>query len=448
MRRPLRARILLAGLVAFLAAGALAAGTTPAAAQDSAFTDVVARLGSSDPAIRMDALRQLRDAGYLQAAPAIAPLLGDADPQVQALAVQAVVSLFLVDESYTRAYGKAVILEQGATLPLLAFVQRAGATIANPAPPAIIRGLIAAARSPAMRTRFDAAYALGVLGPPLITVGQFPDGKAAADALLTILREPDATMRLAATHVLGRLMGAALRNEDRNTELTSRRTEVGDQIVAGMNDPDVMIRLSSMGALGEMRYDRAVQSLTDTYGYYKKGPEAIAALDAVARIGHPGSLPVFIAQLGHREAFVRRLAVEGIARTGDKDGFAEMEVRTSRDQSAFVTYARAFARATVRDYSQLTKLVEGFKYSLLQSEIFDYLVELGAPLASELWTFSTHKDVKVRAGVAEVLGIVGSQASLPAVEALMGDKNSLVAAAAARSQKRLVPRDPAQPRVS
>jgi len=447
MKRPLRARIFLAGLVALLAAGALAAGTTPAAAQDPSFTEVVARLNSSDPGARMDALRQLRDAGYLQAAPAIAPLLGDADPRVQALAVQSVVSLFLVDESYTRAYGKSVIMEQGATLPLYAFVQRVGATIANPAPPAVIRGLIAAAGSPTMRNRFDAAYALGVLGPPLITRGQFPGGKAAVDVLMAVLREPDGTMRLAATHVLGRLMGAALQNEDGNAELASQRTEVGDQIVAGMNDPDVMIRLSSMGALGEMRYDRAVQSLTDTYGYYKKGPEAIAALDAVAKIGHPGSLPVFFAQLGHREAHVRRLAVEGIARTGDKDGFAEMEARTLRDQSAFVTYARAFARAKVRDYSQLTKLVEGLKYSLLQSDVFDYLVELGAPVASELWTFSTHKDAKVRAGVAEVLGIVGAQASLPPVEALMADKNVMVAAAAARSQKRLVPRGPSQPRV-
>jgi len=447
MTRAFHARIFLAGLVALLAAGALAAGSTPAAAQDVAFNDVVARLASREPGTRLDALRQLRDAGYLQAAPAIAPLLADADAQVQALAVQSVVSLFLVDESYTRAYGKSVITEKGGTLPLYAFVQRAGATVANPVPPAIIRGLIAAAGSPTKGTRFDAAYALGVLGAPLVTLGQFPDGNAAADALIVILREPDATMRLAATHVLGRLMGAALQNEARNTELTSKRIEAGDQIVAGMNDPDVMVRLSSMGALGEMRYDRAVQSLTDTYSYYKKGPEAMAALDAVAKIGHPGSLPVFQAQLGHREALVRRLAVEGIGRTGDAAAMAEMESRIAREQTAYVVYARAFAKARNGDLSQIAKIVEGFKYSLLESDTFDYLVELGAPVAPQLWTFSTHKDARVRAGVAEVLGIVGSQASLPAVEAMMGDRNSLVAAAASRSQKRLVPRDPAQPRV-
>jgi HEAT repeat protein len=447
MKRPLHARIVLGGFVSLVAAGALAAGATPAAAQNIAFTDVVAHLGSSDPGTRMDALRQLRDAGYLQAAPAMAPLLADADAQVQALAVQSVVSLFLVDESYTREYGKSVIKEKGGTLPLYAFVQRAGATIANPAPPAIIRGLIAAAVSTTVRTRFDAAYALGVLGPPLVTAGQFPDGYAAADALMAVLREADPIMRGVATQVLGRLMGAALQNEARNTELASKRIEAGDQIVAGMNDPDVMLRLSSMGALGEMRYDRAVQSLTDMYSYYKKGPEAMAALDAVAKIGHPGSLPVFQAQLGHRDALVRRLAVEGIGRTGDRAAMAEMETRMAREQSPYVVYARAFAKARNGDVSQVAKIVGGFGYSLLESDTFDYLVELGPTVAPELWSFSTHKDAKVRAGAAEVLGIIGTQASLPAVEAMMGDRSSLVKAAAARSQKRLVPRDPVQPRV-
>ncbi len=447
MTRWLRACTVSPALAALLAVGAFAAGVTPAAAQVPAFKDVVANLSASDPRVRLDALKRLRDAGYLEAVPAIAPLLGDADPQLQGRAVEALVALYLVDETYTRAYGASAVAEKGATLPLYAFVQRVGATVANLAPQDVIRGLVAAAGSASIRTRFDAAYALGVLSPPLITRGEFPDANAAVNRLMALIREPDPTMRLAGTHVLGRLMGAALQNQERNPELVARRIEVGDQIVAGMNDPDVMIRLSSMGALGEMRYDRAVQSLTDIYGYYKKGPEAIAALDGVARIGHPGSLPVLLAQLEHREAHVRRLAVEGIARTGDKDGIAQMEARTARDRAAFVTHARAFARAMAGDYSSLTKIVEGFKYSLLQSDTFDYLVELGPPVAQALAAFSTHKDGKVRAGVVEVLGIIGNQASLPAVEALTNDTNGLVAAAASRSRQRLVPRDPAKPRL-
>jgi hypothetical protein len=137
---------------------------------------------------------------------------------------------------------------------------------------------------------------------------------------------------------------------------------------------------------------------------------------------------------------VRRLAIEGIARTGDAEAMVQMEARTANDQSAFVGHARAFAKARTGDFSQVTKLVEGFKYTLLESDTFAYLVELGAPAARELAAFSTHKDAKVRAGVAEVLGLIGDQTSLGLIEGMMRDKSKLVSEAAARSQKRLMPR--------
>jgi HEAT repeat protein len=441
-----RARAMIRAIAAMLTAAAVCLAAAPAPAQQFAFDSVVARLQSNDPKVRLDGLKLLREAGYLQAVPAMAALLADPDDAVQSAAVDAIVAMFVVDERYTREYGQDLVREKGATLPLLAFVQGPGATIANLPPASALRGLITAAGAANVRTRFDAAYAMAVLGRPLVLQGQFPDGRAAVNRLMAILHELDPTMRLAATHALGRLMGAANRNPTANPELTSQRTEVGDQIIAGMNDGDEMIRISSMGALAEMRYERAVQSLTDVFNYYKKGPEAVAAIDAVAKIGHPGSVPFLQAQLGNRDASIRRVAIEGLARAGDRTAIAEMEARTAGDQSAFVGHARAFARARIGDYSQLGKLVDGFKFSLLESDTFDYLVDLGAPAAGELAAFSASKDAKVRAGIAEVLGIVGSQSSLGLIEMLMRDRSDLVASAAGRSQMRLVPRAGAAPR--
>lgn len=448
MRRRLHVRLVVRALMAAVLTASACLGVAPAAsAQQVAFEDVVSGLKSGEARVRLESLRLLRSAGYLAAVPAIAPLMADPDQRVQAAAVEAIVSLYLVDENYTRSYAQGQVKEKGATLPLYAFIQGTGATVANVPPAAVIRGLIEAAGSANTGTRFDAAYALGVLGGPLVGQGRFPDSRAAANSLLAILRESDPTMRLAATHVLGRLMGAANRHPAGNAELAAQRTEIGDQIVGGMNDPDAMIRLSSTGALGEMRYDRAVQSLTDRYVYYKEGPEAMAALDAVARIGHPGSLPLFLAQLGHQDAQVRRLAVEGIARTADADAIARMESRTAEDQAAVVRRARAFGRATRGDYSQLATLVEGFTSSLLESDTFDYLIELGAPAAAGIASFSSHKDARVRAGVVEVLGVIGARSSLGVIEGLMRDRSAVVAAAARRSQMRLVPRAEASPRV-
>jgi HEAT repeat protein len=183
-----------------------------------------------------------------------------------------------------------------------------------------------------------------------------------------------------------------------------------------------------------------VQSLTDLFNYYKKGPEAMAAFDAVSKIGHPGSIPVFLAQVGSGDAQVRRMAVEGIGRTGDAVAIAQMRMKAEPDQSAYVGHALAFAKARNTDYSEMPKLVQGFKYSSLATLTFNYLVELGPVAAPELAAFSTNGDPKVRAGVAEMLGIVGDQTSLGLLDVLMRDKTKAVAEAAARSQKRLVPR--------
>jgi HEAT repeat protein len=427
-------------LAVLAAAAALTAAPAGTRGQDVPFETVIAGLKSPDPSARIGSLVLLRQAGYLDAAPAIAPLLADPDPTVQGAAVETILGFYLVDPNYTWAFGKSLIKEKGATLALFAFVQGPGATIANPAPPEVIRGLVAATGSITPTVRFDAAYTLAVLGRPLALQGRLPDGNAVVDGLMAILRESNPVMKQAATNALGRLLGAANQSGLPNADLASLRTEAGDLIVGGLNEADLDLRLASMGALGEMRYERAVQSLTDLFNYHKKGPEALAALDAVAKIGHPGSLPMFLAQLGHREAQVRRLAIEGIARTGDAASMAQVKAKMAGDQSAYVGHALAFAKARTGDFSEMTKLVQGFKYSSLESDTFSYLVELGAAAAGELAAFSTNGDSRVRAGVAEVLGIVGNQTSLGLVEVLMRDRTKLVAEAAARSHKRLVPR--------
>jgi len=439
MTRPRRSSAIVFALAVTVVAAALLAAA-PVRAQDVPFEKVIAGLKSPDPTARIGSLVLLRQAGYLEAAPAIAPLLADPDPTVQGAAVETVLTLFLVDVNYTVEFGRSIVKQKGATLPLYAFVQGPGATIANPAPPEVIRGLVHATGAPAPTVRFDAAYTLAVLARPLLAKGQFQGAAAVADCLVAILRESNPVMKEAATNALGRLFGAANLGGGASGDLESLRIEAGDLIVGSLNEPDLELRLASMGALGEMRYERAVQSLTDLFNYYKKGQEAMAAFDAVATIGHPGSLPVFLAQLGHRDANVRRLAIEGIARTGDAEAMAQAKARLDGNQSAYVGHALAFAKARTGDFSEMTKLVNGFKYSSLESETFSYLVELGASAAGELASFSTNGDAKVRAGVAEVLGIVGDQTSLGLVEVLMRDRSKLVAAAAARSQKRLVPR--------
>lgn len=416
--------------------------------QPIAFEEVVARLKVGDPRVRLDALNLLRDSGFLEAAVPVAALLTDPVSDVQMLAIDVEVKLFLVDEAYTRAMTRTLGKQSGATLPLLAFAQGRSAVIANPAPAAVLNGLVAAMASPMLPVRYDAAYALGSLAPAAISRGQFPEGKAAVGTLMVLIKDPNPSMRLAATHVLGRLLGAAVQNPKANAGLLETRAEVGDQIISGMNDPDELIRLSSMGVLGEIRHDRAVQSLTDLLDYYKRDKNGMAALDALAHIAYASSISAFTAVYEDNNEWVRALAVDGIGRTGDAAAMYALQVRAAKERSDVVKQALAFAKARNGDFSGLATIVEGFRRDDLQARTFDYLVELGAPIVPSLAGFATHQEAKIRAGVIEVLGIIGNQASLAVIEGLIGDKDRLVSSAARRSQKRLAVRLPMTPPIS
>jgi len=214
-----------------------------------------------------------------------------------------------------------------------------------------------------------------------------------------------------------------------------------------MNDADQLVRQASVHAAGEMHNERAVQSLIELLGYYKSGTLARLSLEAVARIAHPGSLSVLTAVLESKDELSRAQAVAGIGRTGDKTAFFNLEARIARDKSQHVKLAMAFARVRGGDLSQVVTLAEGFTKAKLAPAAFDYLVELGPAVTDALAPIASHTDADVRAGVAEVLGIIGNAQSAFVVQSLSRDKKKAVSEAGVRSAKRLSPRPANAPRL-
>lgn len=446
-RRP--ARLLAAALAAAtLTHAAEPAHAAPAGGQKQmAFEDVVANLKVGDPRVKLDALQMLARAGYIEAAGAVIPLLTDPVAEVQNAAIDTLLSLFLVDEAYTRKYGASVVKAKGASLPLLAFAQGPGQLVANKFPPEVLSGLVVCLNSPVTEVRFNATYAYGVFAPLAAWRGTVPEGRVAVERLTAMAGDPNPLLRLASTQVLGVLFEAVLRSDQANPDMIAVRTAAGDQVIAGMNDTDLDVRLASIRAVGEMRHERAVQSLIDLFAYYKSGGLAYASLGALAKIGHPGSLNVLAATLQNKDEQLRGLAAAGIGRTGDKNAIYTMETASARDKSGHVQLALAFSQARNGDLAQIVTVAEGFKKGSLAPAAFDYLVELGPPIADALAPIASHRDAKVRAGVAEVLGIIGNQQSVFVVQSLSRDKNAKVAAAGLRSAKRLSPRPPNAPRL-
>jgi HEAT repeat protein len=415
--------------------------------QQLSFEDVVANLKVGDPRVKLDALKLLGQAGYLEAASTVAPLLADPTAEVQLATIDTLLSLYLVDETYTREYGTSIVKDKNASLALLAFAQGPGQLVANQFPPEVVRGLVACLASTVTEVRFNAAYALGVFGPLAAKRGAVPDGKVAVERLTGLAKDANPLLRLAGTQVLGRLLEAVLRNDKPNADVLTARAAAGDQVIAGMNDPDQFVRLASLRAVGEMRHERAVQSLMDFYGYYKSGSPAFESLRALGRIAHPGSLSLLAATLGAKDEQFRAEAAAGIGRSGDKSAIYNMESTLAREKSGLVKLALAFSKARNGEVAQVVTIAEGFAKKKTAPAAFDYLVELGPPIADPLAPIASHKNGDVRAGIAEVLGIIGNQQSAFFVQSLSRDKNKAVAAAGLRSAKRLSPRPANAPRL-
>ena len=142
----------------------------------------------------------------------------------------------------------------------------------------MIDGLLKAVDDEDARVRTEAIYAVGVVArPPLAT--------SEADLLIKALDHYDPAIRAAAARVIGRL----------------EVKPAGDALIAAINDTNPAVRYAAMRALGEIRETRAISALSDQLAFYGKGEGAWAALDALARIAHASTAPLFQVRLGDKD---------------------------------------------------------------------------------------------------------------------------------------------------
>jgi HEAT repeat protein len=369
-------------------------------AQRARFDEAVGRLKSPDARERLGALQSLREAAFPEAIPAIAPLVSDIDDRVQLSAIAAEVRLFLAEGGE-----KTTIVDAFGGVPFTVYPR--------PVPRDLTVALLRAIGDETKQVRLDAAYALGAIGrPPLAQ----PD----AAPLLNALRHKDAATRAAAARACGRL----------------QVRESGDALVETMNDADGDVRLAAIWALGELRFDRAVQALTDFASHYGASPAGLASMASLARIAHPSSAPLFRAALGDRNAEVRRLGAEGIGRLRDRAALPRLEqgAAAERDPRAQAALLFAMNMLGARQAESLAMLLADKRAFALTRE---YLRELGAPAVPALVPQLEHSDADIRRGVVDVLGVIGGADMANTIWTLQQDPDNLVREATTRALERL-----------
>jgi HEAT repeat protein len=283
----------------------------------------------------------------------------------------------------------------------------------RPAPAELIRGLLQAIDDEHPRVRLEAVYALGsVVRPPLDAqwVPQF----------VKALDHYDPAIRTGAARVAGRLQVKA----------------AGEILIKALNDSSPSVRYAAMRALGDLREERAIVALTEQFNFYARGEGAWSALEALGRIGHGSSIPLFKSRLADKDPFLRRAAAEGLGRSGDTSEIPALEVGAANDGSEMASAAMTFALQKL-GRSHIPGLVEFMKSAKMAPQIGEYLIELGPSIAPLLVTHLQDPRPAIRGNVALVLGALGAEDALTALEPLAQDRDRDVARAASRAIERI-----------
>lgn len=398
-----------------------------AASAQPSFDDIVKQLSSADAGARLKAVHVLRESAYPEAALPLARAIGDQDDGVQAEAIAAELNIFLARKVVSRRRIGYVIEVRKKIAADAAFSAGEDALGSAAVPPGVLTALLAASRDDNPRIGLEALYAFGTLAPAATGETRVAILRASAPELASMVGAPGPAFRYAALRVIGRTFAG--RAGDPATDAT-----LGDAVILALNDRDEAVRRAAMDALGAMRYARALDALTQLFQYFGRGEDAEAALDAIARIGHPSSAPLLAEQLQSKSASARAMAIEGLARAGDRS--RDLVGASSVDRDDRVRLAGAFA-ATRLVNAPIDPIVSALGQPKLSQPAFAYLVELAPGRVKVFARYAQDPNAETRARVVDALGLSGDASAVSVVEPLVKDADPQVASAAARAVARL-----------
>ena len=416
-----------------LVALALAVSPHPAdpalSAAQMSFEQASRDLTSSDPATRLRAVQLLKRAAYPEAALPLAAVVTDAQDDIQLEAIAAELNIFLAEPVVPRKRLALVVEVRSAVQAEPAFSAGPYALGARPVPIEVLTALRTAARDDNPRVAIEALYAFGTLAVQPGDAARRAMLRAAGPDVAAFIGSSDPAMRYAAVRVLGRLF--AKRAEDEPIEST-----VGDAVITALNDNDRAVKSAAMFALGAMRYERGVQALTDLFTYYGKGDAADAALDGLGRIAHPTSVPLFTAQLASKAASLRAIAIEGLARVGDRSQLPAIQAVLDKEREQSVTLAGAFANVMLGN-AGTDQVADWLGRPKQRDQARRYVTELAPGRTASFAHQLLDGDPQIRLDIVDALGQAGDPAAIAAIQPLTEDRDPQVARAAERAVARL-----------
>ena len=376
----------------FLTAVALATAISrTVTAQQHSFEEVASGLKHKDPSTRLRAIQILKDADSQEAAGPIGDVLGDPDDRVQLAAIEAERSLFTL-RPVSRRKMVGFVIEKRTTTGETGEGQLA--LKPRSVPPQVLSGLVLALSGRNPRVRGEAIGLTALLAP------------IACQFRLKPADVPCATL--------------------------------GNALIENINSREAPLRRAAMQALGRLQYPSAVQALLDQLSFHQKGPDAEAAVEGLAGIGHVASISTFEELLTSSNTGMRRLAVEGLARAGHRDALVQLQQMGQTEQARTVIIALHYATLRLgAPGSSPAQIIASLRDAALRPQAVQYLLNLAPSAGATLAESLRDQDPDVRRTIADVLGFSADAAVVPALTQVAKDPDPDVALAAQRALVRL-----------
>jgi HEAT repeat protein len=406
---------------------ALLGSVTVAAASAQIVESFEQEARSSRPGTRINAIRALVNSRHPQSAELVAGLVNDSDNKVQLEAIDGLLTLYLAPAP-TQSQEAPLEIRHGS---IAESVFEAGplAVLPKPVTGDVLSSLESAIGDDDSRVRVSAVFALGVLASPAVAALGPEAGRRLGERLVYAIQNAEASTREAIVRVAARIFDPPAG--------ASGPVVIGDALIAAMNDADARVRTWSVDSLGWLRYERAVQALTDRFEYLRKGDEAAASLHALARIGHGSSARLMQEHASDRRGPFRVMALEGLGRIGDTKAIPTITAALNGTRDETVLLAGAFALHRLGQAKNLDAVITGLGRPSTKRQAQAYLTELGSVIAPLLHLWLRHETPAIRQAVTEVIGLTGDKGSEDALRAATRDSDRAVAEAARQALTRI-----------
>lgn len=418
-------------LCAALGASSASAQTVRQVSTDSLIYD----LKNPDAGRRTDAARQLGTAKFVPAIPALLPLTEDSDAGVRRQ-----VELALEEMNDIQVLPGLVALSADSEADIRDRAVHALVNLHLPRPAGLVK--FGSLLSP-----WATEYAETIVEPDV------PVDPSVISALRARLSDSEDGIRRTAAQGLGILRGSAAIPEllealgqDRDPEVRFQAVRalrkigdasVGDRLLPGLNLNVDKVRNEIIVTLGALRYREAVPDLTRVFEESKPSEKArTLALSALADIAAPASRALFLGNKVDKDVATRTYANEGLSRLSDASLLTMMSADRLTEKNARVQTAQAFGLLSLGRKEYLEELVRALEKPATKDLAREYLHETKAADRPALFA-AQPKSAVGRAELADVLGLMGDKAALPALQELERDNDATVARNAERAVRRI-----------